>query len=255
MLSDPSEPRLFQTAMHPCGYWPLRTARDLVIDPEDPRLAQLYPHGLAAGFRRSGNLLYRPHCGTCQACVPVRINCAAFTASRSQRRCLNRNADLTARILPAKRTDERLALYQRYLSARHAGGGMDNHDSDDFDRFLLSDWARSRCLEIRGPGQEGPDSLLAVAVTDMSPNGLSAVYTYYDPEMPSRSLGTQAILQQLLWARSSGLPHLYLGYWINGHAKMDYKRKFRGLEAFDGQHWQPLPPAGTRCLHDEILHP
>ena len=243
MRPDPSEPRLFQTAVHPCGYWPLRVARDLVIDPDDPRLGQLYPHGLAAGFRRSGNLLYRPHCGQCQACVPVRIDCAAFTPSRSQRRCLARNADLRTRILPPDRTDERLALYQRYLSARHPGGGMDDHGPIDYDRFLLSDWARSRCLEVRGPGSDGHDSLLAVAVTDMSPNGLSAVYTYYDPDQPQRALGTFAILQQIQWVRDSGLPHLYLGYWIAGHGKMDYKRRFSGLQAFDGQQWNALPAA------------
>lgn len=245
MRPDPSEPRLFQTAIHPCGYWPLRAARDLVIDPDDPRLGQLYPHGLAAGFRRSGDLLYRPHCGGCQACVPVRIDCAAFAPNRSQRRCLARNADLRTRILTPERSDERLALYQRYLGHRHVGGGMDDHGPDDYDRFLLSDWARSRCLEIRGEGDDGPDSLLAVAVTDMSPNGLSAVYTYFDPRQSRRALGTFAILQQILWARASGLPHLYLGYWIEGHAKMDYKRRFSGLQAYDGRQWQRLPPANA----------
>lgn len=236
-----AEPRLFQTAVHPCGYWPQRLARDLVIDPQDPRLGQFYPQTLAAGFRRSGNLLYRPHCGQCHACVAVRIDCARFVPNRSQRRCLKRNADLRVRILPAGRNEERLQLYQRYLAARHAGGGMDAHQGEDYDQFLGSDWARSLCLEIRGPGGDGEDTLLAVALTDMCSNGLSAVYTYYEPQQPWRALGTYAILQQVLWARASGLPHLYLGYWINGHPKMAYKRHFSGLQAHDGLNWHDLP--------------
>lgn len=243
MASPTHEPRLFQTAVHPCGYWQDRAARDLVIDPDDPRLARIYPQVLAAGFRRSGNLLYRPHCGSCQACVPVRIDCRRFVPNRSQRRCLARNADLHTRILPGGRNGERLALYQRYLAHRHPGGGMDAHGAADYDRFLGSDWARTRCLEVRGPGAAGADSLLAVAVTDMCTNGLSAVYTYYDPDLPRRALGTFAILQQILWARTSGLPHLYLGYWIEGHPKMDYKRRFSALQAHDGMHWNDLPPA------------
>ena len=237
------ELRLFQSTPHPCGYWPLRTARDLVIDPDDPRLAKLYPHGLGWGFRRSGNLLYRPQCPDCQACVPVRIDCERFSPSRSQRRCLVRNADLRWQTVPAARTDEQFALYQRYLGARHAGGGMDNHNANDFDRFLLGDWSQTRFMEIRGPDSSGNDALLAVAVTDITGNGLSAVYTYYDPDSSARGLGSYAILQQIQWARSRQLPHLYLGYWIAGHVKMDYKRRFAALEAYDGQNWQPLPQA------------
>lgn len=240
MSASTPQLRLFQSTPHPCGYWPLRTARDLVIDPDDPRLARLYPLGLSWGFRRSGNLLYRPQCPQCQACVPVRIDCARFQPNRNQRRCLKRNADLRWQVLPAARSDEQLALYQRYLGARHAGGGMDNHNAIDYDRFLLGDWSQTRFMEIRGPDQQGRDALLAVAVTDIADNGLSAVYTYYDPDCQHRSLGTYAILQQLQWARRLQLPHLYLGYWIARHRKMDYKRNFNALEAYDGQQWQPL---------------
>lgn len=240
MSASTPQLRLFQSTPHPCGYWPLRTARDLVIDPDDPRLARLYPLGLSWGFRRSGNLLYRPQCPQCQACVPVRIDCARFQPNRNQRRCLKRNADLRWQVLPAARSDEQLALYQHYLGARHAGGGMDNHNAIDYDRFLLGDWSQTRFMEIRGPDQQGRDALLAVAVTDIADNGLSAVYTYYDPDCQHRSLGTYAILQQLQWARRLQLPHLYLGYWIARHRKMDYKRNFNALEAYDGQQWQPL---------------
>lgn len=241
MTAPTLELRLFQSVPHSCGYWPLRTARDLVMDPDDPRLATLYPHALDWGFRRSGNLLYRPHCPDCRACVPVRIDCAAFAPRRKHRRCLARNADLRCAVVPGQRSDEQLALYQRYLGARHRGGGMDSHGAVDYERFLLSDWSRTVFLEIRGPDATGHDALLAVAVTDVASNGLSAVYTYYDPDCSARGLGTYAILQQIDWARRRGLPHLYLGYWINGHAKMDYKRRFPALEAYDGMQWQPMP--------------
>jgi len=246
MSASSLELRLFQSTPHPCGYWPLRTARDLVIDPDDPRLAKLYPHGLGWGFRRSGNLLYRPQCPDCQACVPVRIDCTRFTPNRSQRRCLKRNADLRWQIVHAQRSDEQLALYQRYLGTRHAGGGMDKHTAADYDRFLLGDWSQTRFMEIRGPDHQGNDALLAVAVTDVTNTGLSAVYTYYDPHSQARALGTYAVLQQVQWARSRQLPHLYLGYWIAAHNKMAYKRGFAALEAYDGQHWQPLPDERQR---------
>lgn len=241
MTASTLELKLFQSTPHPCGYWPLRTARDLVIDPDDPRLARLYAHGLSWGFRRSGDLLYRPHCPQCQACVPVRIDCAAFAPNRSQRRCLRRNADLRCVAVPAGRSDEQLALYQRYLAARHAGGGMDDHGAQEYDRFLLGAWSQTQFLEIRGPAADGRDCLLAVAVTDVASNGLSAVYTYFDPAATQRSLGTFAILQQVQWARRLALPHLYLGYWIAGHTKMAYKRGFSAVQAYDGQHWHPLP--------------
>ena len=236
---DPSEDlRLFQTGEHPCGYFPQRQARDLVLDPQDARLAELYPMALGWGFRRSGNLVYRPHCQQCRACVPVRVPAARFAPDRSQRRCLARNASLECRVLPAQRTDEQFALYQNYLAGRHANGGMDDHGPHEFDQFLIGHWPHARFLEIRAPGGNGGrGKLLAVAVTDVTAVGLSAVYTFFDLEESARSLGTFAILQQIQWARRAALPHLYLGYWIQGHRKMDYKRRYRPLEYFDGRRW------------------
>lgn len=229
--------RLFHTADHACGYWPERQARDLVFDPGDPRLAQTYPMALTWGFRRSGNLIYRPHCRDCQACVAVRIPVAEFHPDRSQRRCLARNADLEARVLPAERNEEHFALYQRYLGARHAGGGMDGHGPAEFDQFLVSAWGQGRFLELRMRQAHGPGELLAVAVTDVVADAMSAVYTFYDPDAAERGLGTFAILQQIAWAQREGKRHLYLGYWIDGHRKMAYKRRYRPLESFDGQGW------------------
>lgn len=227
--------RLFHTGLHPCGYWPERTARDLVLDPKDPRLGGFYPQALSWGFRRSGDIVYRPHCHGCRACVAVRIPVQDFRPNRSQRRCLARNADIQTRVLPAERTDEQLDLYRRYLRARHPAGGMDGHGAAEFDQFLVGSWTHGRFLELRAGGR-----LLAVAATDMAEGALSAVYTFYDPDEDARGLGTLAILHQVRWALRDGRPHLYLGYWIDGHGKMDYKRRFRPLEAFDGRRWHPL---------------
>lgn len=230
--------RLFQTGEHPCGYWPERQARDLVLDPRDPRLPDIYPLALDWGFRRSGNLIYRPHCGHCHACVAVRIPVTDFMPDRSQRRCTARNAAVEARVVPAERTDEQLALYQRYLAARHRDGGMDGHGVHEFDQFLIGNWPKSRFLELREPDRGQRGCLLAVAVTDVIDIGaLSAVYTFYEPDQAGRGLGTLAILRQIEWARREHRTHLYLGYWIDGHGKMDYKRRFRPLERFDGRQW------------------
>jgi arginine-tRNA-protein transferase len=165
----------------------------------------------------------------------VRIPIADFAPSRSQRRCLARNADVEARVLPAQRSEEHFALYQRYLRARHRDGGMDGHGTAEFEQFLIGSWSRGRFLELRADHR-----LLAVAVTDLVDEAMSAVYTFYDPEETSRGLGTLAILRQLEWAKRDGRRHLYLGYWISGHGKMDYKRNFRPLELFDGHKWQRL---------------
>ena len=227
--------RLFHTGEHPCGYWPDRIARDLVLDPRDPRLPMFYPTALSWGFRRSGDLVYRPHCRGCRACVPVRIPVRHFTPDRSQRRCAARNAQVEARVVPADRSEEHLALYQRYLTSRHVGGGMDDHGASEFEQFLVGRWSQTRFLELREDGR-----LIAVAVTDLVPDALSAVYTFFDPDLAARSLGTLAILRQLEWARRDHRQYLYLGYWINGHRKMEYKRRFKPLEAFDGRSWDDI---------------
>ena len=231
--------RLFRTAPHPCGYWPEREARDLVLDQHDPRLPLFYPMALDWGFRRSGDIVYRPSCVGCRACVAVRIPITEFRPDRSQRRCLQRNADVESRVVAAECDKERFALYQRYLSTRHAGGGMDDHGIHEFEQFLIGRWNDSRFLELR---ERGSHRLLAVAVTDLVPAALSAVYTFHEPDAARRGLGTLAILRQIEWARRDGRSHLYLGYWIDGHRKMDYKRRFQPLERFDGHGWVRWSP-------------
>lgn len=237
MGTDADNVRMFRTGAHACGYWPDREARDLVLDPRDPRLPQLYPLSLDWGFRRSGDIVYRPSCVGCHACVAVRVPVAMFRPDRSQRRCVARNADVDARIVAAVRTNEHFALYRKYLAARHAGGGMDDHGAAEFEQFLIGSWNDGRFLELR---EHGSHRLLAVAVTDLVEGALSAVYTFYDPDAAARGLGTLAVLRQLEWAARDGRQHLYLGYWISGHAKMDYKRRFQPLEGFDGRGWRRL---------------
>lgn len=227
--------RLFRTGTHPCGYFADREARDLLLDPYDANLALAYPTALASGFRRSGEHVYRPHCPACRACVPIRIAVAQFAPNRSQRRCLRRNADVSVRIGAPHRTPERFALYQRYLAARHAGAGMDNPAPEDFDQFLCSRWGRTRFLELFLG-----EALVAVAVTDHLPDAISAVYTFYEPTLTQRGLGTLAILKQIEWAKDEAISYLYLGYWIEGHPKMGYKARFRPLQALHAGRWQEL---------------
>jgi arginine-tRNA-protein transferase len=227
---------IYRTGEHPCGYFADRVARDLVLDPHDPALPQAYPSALAQGFRRSGDHVYRPHCPGCMACVPVRIRVNDFRADRSQRRCLRRNADLTTLMVPPLRTAENFSLYQRYLQARHGNGPMADGDEEDFDRFLASMWSPTHFMELRHR-----DRLLGVAVVDVLPDALSAVYTFFDPDERTRGLGTLAILRQIELALGTGRHDVYLGYWIAGHPKMDYKARFRPLQALGGPGWKDLP--------------
>lgn len=224
--------RLFQTLPHPCGYFGDRSAQNIVIDPSAPQLPQIYDLAVQRGYRRAGGHVYHPQCGACHACVACRVPVADFRPDRSQRRCLARNADLEVQITTARYTDERFTLYRRYLQARHPGGGMDDARPEDFARFLYTAWSPTRFIEFRAGGR-----LLAVAVTDFCAAGLSAVYTFFDPDQAARGLGTFAILSQLRLARESGLPHVYLGFWIDRHPKMHYKLRYRPFEVLREGAW------------------
>jgi arginine-tRNA-protein transferase len=236
-MDSPEAVRIFQTSEHACGYWPDRLARELVLDPSDPSLPNHYQRALEMGFRRIGGNVYRPHCSGCRACVPVRIPVREFRPHRSQRRCLSRNADLTTTRVEAEASDEAFSLYRRYLAARHPGGSMDNPSPADFESFLRCLWSPTVLLEFRRNGQ-----LLGVAITDVLPRAFSAVYTFYAPEYAERSLGTYAILSQVAQAREQGCEHLYLGFWLQNHPKMQYKRGFEPLEYLDGSDWQRFGP-------------
>lgn len=228
--------RLLKTLEHPCGYYAGRVAQNLVIDPLASNLPQLYAQSLLRGYRRAGGHIYRPACPRCRACTPSRVPVAEFRPDRSQRRCARANADLALAIEPATFNAEYYDLYKRYLEGRHPGGGMDDADPEDFSRFLVSPWSTTRFVSMRADGR-----LLAVAVTDFTAHGLSSVYTFYDPEAAGRGLGTFAILSQIQLAVRAGLPHLYLGYWIESHAKMGYKQRYRPLEVMRGISWERLP--------------
>ena len=234
--------RLFLSTEHGCGYLPGLQARSAFVDPDAGLGPSQYQRLLELGFRRSGDHTYRPHCRDCARCVPVRIDAGAFAPDRSQRRCLQRNADLQLSI-ESELEDEHYALYQRYLAARHAGGGMDPADRKAFHAFLECSWLDVRywCFRLHG-------ELLSVAVVDHLPQALSAVYTFFAPEAQSRGLGTLAVLEQLRVARVQDIPHVYLGYWVEHSAKMDYKRRFRPLEALHGLRWRALEAPGSEAI-------
>jgi arginyl-tRNA--protein-N-Asp/Glu arginylyltransferase len=228
--------RLLMGSAHACGYLADRHARSAFVDPAFQLEPGLYGALLDQGFRRSGDYAYRPMCLNCRACQSARIVSREFMPDRAQRRCWKRNADLRLRVR-RELTEEHYALYRRYLAARHQNGGMDPEDADAFREFLACAWGATEFWEFRDGEQ-----LVAVAVVDRIPQGLSAVYTFFDPELPERGLGTFAILSQIERARVEQLPHVYLGYWVPGSAKMDYKRRFQPLEVLRGGHWQRLDP-------------
>ncbi len=226
---------LYITAEHECGYYDDRKTFNLIPDPQIQMGASLYSLLISNGFRRSGEFVYRPHCKQCQACVPCRINIENFKPSRNQRRCLKTNQDLTTHIVPAQFKEEYFSLYSRYLNSRHKDGNMADPTREDFSNFLLNSWKTTVFIESRINGQ-----LLCVAVVDFLNAGPSAVYTFFEPAEHKRSLGTFAILQQIWLARLYEKPSLYLGYWIDQHPKMTYKRNFSALEIFQQTDWQPF---------------
>ena len=241
LLNDSELPlsllQFYNTATYPCSYLQGEQAISLVATPTHLIDGEIYGHLLRQGFRRSGVFTYRPECPSCRACVPVRLPVADFVPSRSQRRARQRHANLRARELPLIDADEHYALYLRYQEARHAGGGMDLDDRDQYAHFMLQSHIDSRLIEFREHGV-----LRMVSLIDVVADGLSSVYTFYDPDQPSASYGTYSILWQIAQCLANGLPYLYLGYWIRHSRKMAYKGDFRPIEGFiDGQ-WRMFDP-------------
>lgn len=239
MIVDQSSPRgdlqLYLTGEHDCSYIAGLRARTLFVDPLARIDAQRAEWLQQIGFRRSGPHFYRPACRGCQRCIPVRLVTAELDMNRSQRRCLARN-DADVRIVdkPARLEPEHYGLYQRYILARHGDGDMAEDVSvETYMRFLLTPWGgETRFLEA-WVGQ----ALMSVSVTDVFSDGLSAVYTFFDPAFAQRAPGTYAVLTQAREALCRGLGYLYLGYWIEDSAKMAYKERFRPIEAWDGGRW------------------
>lgn len=228
--------RLYVTAAFPCSYLPHRFARSQVAEPGISINASNYGELVRKGFRRSGLYTYRPRCDHCAACIPVRIPVARFVASRSQRRCIRKHAGLHCRILPLHFNPEHYQLYIRYQRLRHSGGSMDQDDEEQYREYLLRSRVDTRLVEFRSPAGQ----LLMVSIIDCLDDGVSAVYTFFEPELPGASLGTYGILWQIALCRQLGLPYLYLGYWIREARSMCYKTNFRPLEQrIDGQ-WKTM---------------
>ncbi|MFT6429368.1 MAG: arginine-tRNA-protein transferase [Halopseudomonas sp.] len=224
--------KFYATHPHACSYLPDERATTLFLDPQLPIDVETYSHLSELGFRRSGDHLYRPHCQACSACVASRVPAADFAPSRQQKRIIKRNVDLEVSPQPPRLTDEIYELYAHYIESRHADGDMYPPSRQQFDSFLVRDWPFSLFYEFRLDGV-----LLAVAVTDHMLNGLSAVYTFFHPDHPGRSLGRFAILWQIEEARRTGMDAVYLGYWIKNCRKMSYKTEYRPLEMLANQRW------------------
>lgn len=231
-MTNLAQLKFFATPKHACSYLEAQQATTLFVDPAARIDNSLYSALSSLGFRRSGRHIYRPHCEQCSACIPIRIPVVRFHARRHQRRVWQRNQDLEVRLCEPELTRENYALYARYISARHQDGDMYPPSPEQFQSFLLCDWSDTRFVEFRAEGK-----LLAVAVMDQVEDGLSAIYTFFDPEQHARSLGVQAVLWQIQHAETLGLPHLYLGYWIKQCQKMNYKSSYRPLEMFLGDRW------------------
>lgn len=224
--------RLYLTEPHPCSYLPDRQATTAFVDPKVVIDADLYNRLSDLGFRRSGRYVYTPRCANCKACIPIRIDAAGFSPSRLQRKCLNRNQDVTVTLADQVDIEEHYPLYESYISARHQDGDMYPPSRAQYQDFIGRAWHSTTFLEFRIRG-----TLVGCAVTDWLYNGLSAIYTYFDPHAERRSLGTFAILKQLETVLARGRRYVYLGFWIRDSAKMNYKIRYRPAELFIGDHW------------------
>lgn len=232
MQDEIGQKQFYLTPSHACSYLEGREARTLFLDPRDTHSADTYGRLSQVGFRRSGGHLYRPHCAHCRACVPTRIPVRDFRLTRRFKRVLKRNADIELRLEPAVFNQHHYELYAAYIRARHSEGDMYPPTPEQYRSFLLASWSDTHFLCAYLDGR-----LVAVAATDVLPDALSAIYTFFDPTLANRSLGVYSILRQIRECQKRGYPHLYLGYWIEGAAKMRYKTEYRPVELLANERW------------------
>lgn len=235
----PVAPQFYVTAPQACPYLDGRRERKLFTALQGEHANTLNNTLSKQGFRRSQNVLYRPSCAECSACLSARIRVADFEPSKSQRRCLKRNAMLEREATSPWATEDQFDLFRRYLDDRHAEGGMADMDIFEFAAMIEETPVRSRVIEYWDRSGDEPE-LVATCLTDVLDDGLSMVYSFYTPERSRQSLGTFIILDHVRIAQEAGLPYVYLGYWVPGSSKMGYKANFEAVEVFRGAEWEDL---------------